>query len=730
MKVKRQRTRGNRVRDIIRLLSVFFVVTAIGVTVLLAVDYFQYRQQSGEMADRAPAAPRSRSSKPATPRIQSSPGRNLLADLPSYEQTLRTPPVVDETPSLDEYQAKVDAADNEVAKPDSATSRSENADLLRRYRAQEAAVRRDQQEAFEAREEIATAATPALPPASPMLQEEADTVAAEPAFGDELAAMAPSVAATSPDSDDTLASAPPEPRIRQAPPALPTTRAFLEHQESVAGLTFQQPQGYWSNRYLPGDPLMRILGARLARLGDAERLDAITTAARQNWQPFDPPRDAALALYLAADKAAVETTSRLRLQVGLQGTPRLGGQRPPMHLGIVLDLRGMDDTATASAARALLLELARARQAGDHFSLVLSGQQDLALAPEAFRFGALQLVLDQLPPTPGRDVRVALFAALRTATVQIRASDDPDAPLGSSMVLLLATAPLPEGDPALETLAHYNTLAGIGLSVIAVGRHAPAASGEALALAGQGQRWLLGEAREAARLAEEILYASTRVVARAVRLRIVLAPAVKLVEVLGAEKLDEPQAQRVREAEQSIDLRTARNLGIRADRGEDEAGIQIVIPHYYADSAHVVLLDLLVPGPGPVAEVNVRYKDLVHGRNGVAHAQFALPGGEQEPGPLQRNVLKNHLAHEIAGMLRRAGEYLASDKPEAARRALSKGQALLRGMQHIVPAWQQDRELLADLALLEAAMAALGQGQPYLGPALRLAAYHRLVADR
>jgi len=535
----------------------------------------------------------------------------------------------------------------------------------------------------------------------------------------------------SPDLDDAIGYLAPQPRqVPPAPPALPTAEVFLQRLEKLDGLTFQQPQGYWSNRYLPGDPLMRILGARLARLADAERLDRITTAARQNWQPFDPPQDAALALYLAANRAAVETTSRLRLQVGLQGTPRLGGQRPAMNLGVVLDLRGMGDTATANAARALLLELARARQAGDRFSLVLSGQRDLVLAPEAFRFGALQLVLDDLPTRPDGDIQTALHNALQTATAQVRASDDPDAPLGTSAVLLLGTAPLADSNPALETLAHDNALAGIGLSVIAVGQHAPAASGEALALAGQGQRWLLGEAREAARLSEEILHASSRVVARAVRLRIVLAPEVKLVEVLGAEKLDEPRIRRVREAEQSIDLRTARNLGIRADRGEDEAGIQIVIPHYYADSAHVVLLDLVVPGPGPVAEVNVRYKDLVHGRNGVAHAQLALTGGERAPGPLQRNVLKNHLAHEIAGVLRRAGEYLANDSPQAAWRELSQGHALLRGMRQIVPAWQQDRELLADLALLDAAMEALGQGQPYLGPALRLAAYHRLVADR
>jgi hypothetical protein len=62
------------------------------------------------------------------------------------------------------------------------------------------------------------------------------------------------------------------------------------------------------------------------------------------------------------------------------------------------------------------------------------------------------------------------------------------------------------------------------------------------------------------------------VVARAVRLRIRLAPGVQLVSVLGARRLDELHAEQVRTAEQRIDQRVSRALGIAADRGEDEEG--------------------------------------------------------------------------------------------------------------------------------------------------------------
>ena len=106
------------------------------------------------------------------------------------------------------------------------------------------------------------------------------------------------------------------------------------------------------------------------------------------------------------------------------------------------------------------------------------------------------------------------------------------------------------------------------------------------------------------------------------RLRIRLAPGVQLVDVLGSARLDDIRAERVREAEVAIDRRLARNLGIAADRGEDEEGIQIVIPNFYAGDDHVILLDLVAEGPGPLAEVTLRYKDVINQQNAVARASL------------------------------------------------------------------------------------------------------------
>jgi hypothetical protein len=283
-------------------------------------------------------------------------------------------------------------------------------------------------------------------------------------------------------------------------------------------------------------------------------------------------------------------------------------------------------------------------------------------------------------------------------------------------------------------MAHENAVAGIGLSVVAVGDGADLNAVDRLVLLGQGHRRVLAAAEDAVKLVDRELHAASRAVARAVRLRIRLAPGVELIDVLGSKNLSESAAQRVREAERSIDQRLARNIGIRADRGDDEEGIQIVIPSFFAGDSHVVLLDVVVPGPGPVADVSVRYKDLVYRRNGVTRAQLAIEDGHRGPGPLERNVLKNQLVHELARSAAAAGQQLAAGDRLSAVRTLTAARELITGMRLEIPGWDNDNEIRDDEALLAQYLTALGsrfagagEHQHHLADSLRYLAFRRLI---
>ncbi len=519
-------------------------------------------------------------------------------------------------------------------------------------------------------------------------------------------------------------------------------RRFLAEGERLTGLDFQSGSGYWANTYVPGDPAIRLLEARLQRwdrsalvasLGDS-RLEA---AARQNWQPFDVPENAALAAYLHADKRAINGRSRLRIQVGLQASLKRSGLRPDMNVGVVLDLRRPVDDATGAKLRALVAALARARQPGDRFSITVAGHPGgLLVAPEDFRYGPIRVAMQSLFTTTGKTRAPAmdLAAAVQTASQSVRQGDDPSAPLGASLVLLVSTAPFTKQRESLERMAHENAVAGIGMSVVAVGGRADLVSIDRLALLGQGHRRVLAAAEDAVTLVDRELHAASRAVARAVRLRIRLAPGVELIDVLGSKNLSDQAAQRVREAERSIDQRMARNIGIRADRGEDEEGIQIVIPSFFAGDSHALLLDVVVPGPGPVADISVRYKDLVYRRNGVARALLTIEDGHRDPGPLERNVLKNQLAYALASSATAAGQQLAAGDRRAAVRTLTTARELISGMRQEIPGRDNDYELRGDEALLVQYLTVLGsrfagtgQQQRHLADSLHYLAFRRLI---
>ncbi|MBE9556701.1 MAG: hypothetical protein IMF08_07585 [Proteobacteria bacterium] len=513
---------------------------------------------------------------------------------------------------------------------------------------------------------------------------------------------------------------------------------FIERYRSLDGLTFQDPAGYWANTYIPGDPAMRVLGARLRDWNRAAfgSRGAFEQSVRGVVQPFDAPRDAALAVYLSADTPAIDGPTRMRIQVGLKGAERQGGRRPAMNIGLVIDLRGVVAPGAGARIRALILALESAKQPEDRFSLIVAGPGGgLVVAPEQFKHGPLRVAMD-LMFGAGRDAgdpAVGLTEAVGLAAESARSGDDPAAVLGSSLVMLVTGSSMAGELEALESMAHRNAVAGLPLSIIGLAAGENPRQVDRLVAAGQGNRRILDSAQAAEGLVDRELHAASRAVARAVRLRIRLAPGVKLIDVMGSRRLAEPQAERVREAEQSIDRRLSRNLGIQADRGDDEEGLQIVIPAYQAGDEHVILLDVVVEKAGPIADVTARYKDVIHLKNGVARASLTVARGSAIAGPLELNVFKNLVAREYALRTGDAGRYLTVGDMRGAIDSIVALRDLIGDLRATVTGWRSDPDLAADesslndyLSALSASAVADADQRHFVAASLRYAAFLKL----
>ncbi len=482
-------------------------------------------------------------------------------------------------------------------------------------------------------------------------------------------------------------------------------------EEDLDRLAFIPAQGYFKNTYLPGDPDLAFLKEKLEKglYMDGEVLK-LERASVPYVQPFDAPSASGLAVYLSSDRPAMEAAcrSRLTLQVGLKGSLRHARRRAALNAALVVDLRSIPSEEDRRALWALADSMAQSLQAGDRFTLVVVGvKKPVRVKPSRFKMTAVRNALaSALEEIESSGVKGSLEDALQTAYQAVGGGAD-DAPIGANLVLLASAAQVADSD-SLQLDAHVKAVSGITLSTIGVGRNADMVDLGALALAGQGRRRLVSGVKAARPAIEEELAASGSVVARAVRLRIRLAKDVKLVEVLGSQPLTVERTRRVREMEQAIDKKVARNLGIQADRGEDEDGIQIVIPAYYAGDDHVILLDVVAPGPGKIADVRVRYKDLVNLKNAVARAELTLKAGRHPDDLLVRNVRKNRLAYRVSQKLRQAAESLEQGRFDAARDMLARASTRIEQMQSRYPELADDPEIGRDAGMLAEYLQVLG----------------------
>ncbi|KJR43097.1 hypothetical protein MCHI_001018 [Candidatus Magnetoovum chiemensis] len=489
----------------------------------------------------------------------------------------------------------------------------------------------------------------------------------------------------------------------------------LRRDENVKDMQFQKAEGYWQNTYVPGDPYFHYLHAAVEqeKINDKslQRQEvSFDDLSKQYWQPFDPPQNyTALALYLSADNTSIDGPTRMLVQVGIKGTSKKSGRRPAMNIGIVLDLRKNSLSEDLKEdIDALLKSFVKAKRIDDRFSLTVVGSNGGCLIkPEDFKHGSVVVTLGELFNSQQNDSSIilprpmTLPEAFSEAVNVVKQSSSPNEPLGASSIIIISADLNNDDTIELEAPIHKNALDGITVSAIGIGSTLNLEALNQIVLIGQGSRRILEAPEQAEALVNRELFAVGSVVARAIRLQIRLLEGVKLIEVLGSKRLDDSEAHREKETETALDNRLARNLGIERDRGFDTDGIQIIIPSFYADDTHVVMLDVLVEKTGPIADVALRYKDLIYLRNSTIQANLTLDNAPKKPlGPIEYNVIKNFLAYKQSEAMIKAGEFALNNNYDSSITELTQFRALLQQHKAQIKQWQTDAEISQDLNML------------------------------
>lgn len=518
------------------------------------------------------------------------------------------------------------------------------------------------------------------PPAPAALAEamEGEEPAAEEAAPERVAA--PKGLAGGMSGGPPASTAPRQPLTRGRPPA---DSSVLPGPAQVAKPALDK-DAYYSSTYLGGrgqkDRLEKLIQEGVVVDGKQVKLAAFS---RDYSQAFTLPTRTALNL-----SADLERTKVLRqggtayLQVGIQGIKKEAPKRAPLNVALVIDCSGsMADEHKLEFVKRAAARFVEGMSASDTVALVTYDDTAQVRAPAqpAKDKARLKQIIGSLQPGNSTNIYEGLEAGYREVKKHLTSD-------AINLVILLSDGLVTAGqqDPnAFRTLVTRRFDEDIQTTTVGVGIDFDEELMMGIAQAGKGHYHFIKDGGSVEGIFKAELEELTHVIAKALKVRIVLDKDVKLTKIFGAAELTPEETKQVRAEEKKMDQKIYEELGIQKDRDKDEPGIKMVIPHFYLGDSHVIMLEIeLPPGKGKrhVADVFLKYKDLVFRANREPKASVAVEYVTRKPemiASIQRPVKKNLLGFQTGEALMKAAELIQRGDNAGAVRVIDEQMTLL-----------------------------------------------------
>ncbi|MFC1850896.1 hypothetical protein ACFL27_11940 [candidate division CSSED10-310 bacterium] len=461
---------------------------------------------------------------------------------------------------------------------------------------------------------------------------------------------------------------------------------ILDYKPEVwQGITLDHPV-YFQNTYIGGNARLKYYSTLLSQNRTyAEYYEKLNDLSMLYPQPYDPPVKGAMALYAHLDRSSLAESTRLFLQIGLRGTDQFTWRRPPVII-VILDLL---PPGKRDASDTFIAEMGSRLDYYDAIGVMRTDDIILPVSVDEFNRSFNKNHDAARPP----ETEQALWSQLRSvfqSASQVHA-------LQNKRLIILA-------DGAIQSIHNHTIhdllLQEINTSVVSFNTQT-IVTHAATAQAGDGNLHHIVTADDVITTAQEELSSLEKVVSRALRLSIQLAPDVKLIQVIGSRPLGVHEKERVKQAEISVDKGLARTLGIAQDRGDDDPGLQTIIPYFYGGDEHIILIELEAAKAGPIAEVKLKFKDMVDMRNSTLRTAVSLRKTPIPATPQQETVAKNIISISTALLLNRLqkASYSRAEKLQLVRQFLTNYQSLPPTFFQD-PAIARDREILQQIQTL------------------------------
>ncbi len=475
---------------------------------------------------------------------------------------------------------------------------------------------------------------------------------------------------------------------------------------------YLDPEGRFATTYRPGGGSFARFAEALARGHAPPRaLQLAADFGGRYGEPLAAPTETALSLRADTERAALPPAGGpVHLRLRLRGAEALPMGRPVIAATLILDVSGSMSGEPIRQAREAARQMVARLQPTDRVAIVTYETGARVVVPEGpvgARKQAILQAIDRIETAGSTNLEAGLAAGYAQAR---RAPDRADV-VRLAVVFSDGEANVGNTDPwQLSARAARAFHDGIETTTIGIGSSYDGRQMVALSEHGGGGYYYVQDLASIAAILAQEIELRAQPVARAVELRVRVAPGVRLLQTYGSRRLGEAEAARVRGSEVAIDRRAERHDRIRADRQVDaHGGMRFFIPGFARADSHTMLLELEAPpghGQQALATVELRYKDRVRGANHVEElvvrvdtAGSAEASAATESPSVARTVLGFRTGMTLLGA---SGSRHASWAARVAERA-----QLLRA----AAARWHDPTLGRDAELLEQYASVLGSGE-------------------
>ena len=235
-----------------------------------------------------------------------------------------------------------------------------------------------------------------------------------------------------------------------------------------------------------------------------------------------------------------------------------------------------------------------------------------------------------------------------------------------------------------------------------------------IAKAGNGKFHFVANSKMIESTIEEELFNARSIVAKAIRLQVILNKEIELKKVFGFEFLSDKEVVEAKKTEKEIDVLLSKEFNIQTNREKvSDEGLNILIPNLVSNQYYLVMMEIEIPeglADKEIAQINLKYKDLLNIKNDEVSNEICQKYSNSNQIVENFAVKKSRLSMITGEALQKAAEYIKSNEIDIAQKQIDNQIKVLKAFYNVHP-YEDIKEEASTLVKYSAIIGSLNNPQ-------------------